>query len=126
MYPLPPAEPAATQDSRTTRDMNTHRIIALLACVISLTFSAIAATSEDAAKKATISVSLYNTPVPHVLKYIEDLSGVKVYYTAPQKDEVISLGLKSVPVSEAFKFVAASANLTVTYKDDGAHFAPKE
>ncbi len=108
--------------------MKLTQAVSAILCITTLTFSALAGTPEETAKKSVITVNLQDSPPAEALEHIGQLSGVKVHYT-PAKGEPstrITIRLKDVPASEVFTYVANLSNLTITYKDDGAHFAPRE
>ncbi len=106
--------------------MNIRHITTTLACIAALPLASIAGTSEDAAKKAIVTISLADAPVAQVLQRVEMLTAIKVHYTAPAKDPVINLQLKDTTAAAVFDYVATLAQLEVTYQDDGAHFTPKK
>ncbi len=106
--------------------MKLTQTVSAILCIATLTFSALAGTPEETAKKTVITVNLQDFPAAKTLEHIGQLSGVKVHYTPAKGEPSISISLKDVPAAKAFTYVANLANLTVTYKDDGAHFAPKQ
>jgi len=103
--------------------MNTPRIFTMLALALSLSLSAIAS-PEDDAKKAIIDLDVKNMPAAKVIQFVGKLSSVKTHYDAPANDPVITIMLTGVPATEAFSYIAALANVTLTFKEDGAHFDP--
>ena len=104
--------------------MNTPRLFSVLAAALSLTLGAVAS-PEDDAKEAIIDLEVTDTPVAKVIEFVGKLAKVKTHYAAPAKnDPVVTLNLKNAPAAEAFKYIAALANLTLTYQKDGAHFDP--
>jgi hypothetical protein len=104
--------------------MNTPRLFPLLAAALSLTLGAIASPEEDA-KNAIVDLEVKDMPAAKVIEFVGKLAKVKTHYAAPAKnDPVVTLVLTSVPATDAFKHIAALANLTLTYQQDGVHFAP--
>lgn len=106
--------------------MNLRHILTTLACIAALPLASIAGTTEDAAKKAVVTISLKDMPVAQVLQRMETLTTIRVHYTAPAKDPVINLQLKDTTAAAVFDYVATLAQLEVIYQDDGVHFAPKK
>ena len=107
--------------------MKTLRTLSAILCIVAFSTSAIAATPEETAKQAVITVSLYDVTVAQAIQSVSKLSGVKTHYAAPtQGDLSITMSLTNITATEAFRYVADLANLTVSYKDDGAHFAAKQ
>jgi hypothetical protein len=105
--------------------MKTHHIISTLLCAITLGLTAFAVTPEEA-KKVNVTISLSNMPAGEVLKYVSQLTNIKTHYAAAKDDAVITVNFKDTPANEVFTFVGERAKLSVTYKDDGVHFAPKK
>ena len=107
-----------------TTNMNPPRILSVLAVALSLTLSAVAS-PEDDAKNAIIDLEVKDMSAAKVIAFVGKLAGVKTHYDAPAKnDPVVTLNLTGAPAADAFKYIAALANLTLTYQKDGAHFDP--
>lgn len=104
--------------------MNTARLFSVLAAALSLTLGAVAS-PEDDAKNAIIDLEVKDMPAAKVIEFVGKLAKVKTHYEAPAKnDPVVTINLTGVPAADAFKHIAALANLTLTYQKDGAHFDP--
>ena len=107
--------------------MKPIQILSAILCIAALSTSAIAATTEDAAKQAVVTVSLTNVPAAQAIQFVGAQSGVKVHYTAPAKDApIVTVSLNNVSAASAFQYIAAMANLAVEYKADGAYFTAKK
>ena len=107
--------------------MKALRILSASLCIAALSTSAIADTTEDAAKKAVVTVSLQQTSVHVELQFISQQSGIKVYYHKPEKDEpTVSLELNKVSVANVFQEIATMANLTVKYDAGLVFFTANE
>ena len=107
--------------------MKTIRISSAILCLAALSASAIAATPEDEAKQAVVTVSLTNVPTAQAIQFVGAQSGVKAHYIAPAKDDPkVSLSLNNVSAASAYQYIAAMASLTVEYKADGAYFTAKK
>ena len=104
--------------------MNTARLFSVLAAALSLALGGVAS-PEDDAKNAIIDLEVKDMPAAKVIEFVGKLAKVKTHYDAPAKnDPVVTINLTSAPAAEAFKYIAALANLTLTYQKDGAHFDP--
>ena len=107
--------------------MKPIQILSAILCIAALGASALAATPEDEAKQAVVTVDLHNTSAATAIRFVGEQSGIKIHYTAPAKDDpTVSLELNKVKVITAFQEIAAMANLTVKYEDDGVYFAAKK
>jgi len=100
-----------------------HLVLTALLCAITLNVTAFAITPEEAKKR--VSMSLSNKPVAEVLKYVSLSTNIKTHYAAPKDDAVITVNFSDAPAEEVFTQVGQLAKLSVTYKDDGVYFAPK-
>lgn len=81
-----------------------------------------ASASEDAAKKARVSVQMNEVSASEVGKFISKLADIKVVSHLPKdKDPAISLKLVDVSAHEAFSFLANLSGVKVTYKDDAVY-----
>jgi type II secretory pathway component GspD/PulD (secretin) len=105
--------------------MKTHHIITALLCAITFSVTAFAVTPGEA-KKVYVTISLSNMPVAEVLKYVSQSTNIKTHYAAAKDDAVITVEFKNVPADEVFTYISQRTKLSVTYKDDGVHFAPKK
>lgn len=105
--------------------MKLQHIITAFLCAITLGVTAFAVTPEEA-KKVHVTISLSNMPVAEVLKYVSQCTNIKTHYAAAKDDAAITVELSDVPADDVFTHVSQLANLSVTYKDDGVHFARKE
>lgn len=125
LRPFSPEEPAASKRQKNhPNPINTLRLLVALTCAASLTANA--ATSEETAKKTTITLSLKDVPASNVLHFIEASSGIQIRYTAdPKNDPVVTFQCSDVSVAAALDYLSASANLKVDYKDDGVYVTPK-
>jgi len=107
--------------------MKTPRILIALFSALIFVSSVVAATPEETAKKTLLTVNLKDASVPNALKFIETMSGVKVFYTPPAGDKTtVTLNLKNVSAYQVIKYVAGLANLNLSYKNDGAHLSAKK
>lgn len=88
----------------------------------------LALSPEELAHKTIIkSVTFEDVLVGEALQFVGKLSGIKVRYAVPAKDDPrVTMRLKDVPAHECFQYIATIANLTVTYDDGGACFEPKK
>ena len=107
--------------------MKPIQILSAILCIAALSSSAIAATPEDAAEQAVVTVNLTNVPAAQAIQFVGAQSGVKVHYTALAKgDPTVTVSLNNSPAASAFQYIAAIANLAVEYKADGAYLTAKK
>ena len=102
------------------------RLILLLLAFL-LTATAGAETPEERAKRVTVTMNLNDVPASAAAHFIQVVSNVKVHYEGAAADKtVLSVNFENTPAHDAFAYLAELAKLQLTYKEDGAHFAPKK
>jgi hypothetical protein len=105
--------------------MNIRTVLTILALVL-IHLQSPAADTKAAAEKARIAkVAFKSVTTKEALDFLSKQSGIAVHLKPDNNQASITLDLKDVSASEAFRYVAELSNLDLIYKADGAHFSPK-
>jgi hypothetical protein len=93
-----------------------------LAAVLSLGHAFAGTVQKEAEENIIPKLKFQGKTPSDVLTAISCVTGIEVYYTPMTDDQPnLAVTLTNIPASEALKYVAALANLEITYKADGVH-----
>lgn len=101
--------------------------LSFLLLVLLLTATAWAETPEERAKRVTVTMNLNDVSVSAAAHFIQLVSNVQVHYQGAAADKtVLSVNFENTPAHAALAYLADLAKQELTYKEDGAHLAPKK